>query len=280
MPPPTRFNVKTETVHRVRTATTSNARSMIQCMESTPRNVPLEAIIGVQGLVRATVDEIALKALTSVEKEVDINTLDFELDKPAIQESGTFQCWWLSILEVIRLNGFMPKVLDYIISRSQNIVDSISGLEAYGPRWQRVVMNYLSNNHWHRYDKPRPGLRVGPTRYGPEFDRLRTLLGLDGIMLDDKFQDLYPATSKTTFDGAKKVSTESHEQMTYVVDKKAHAMVGMIMTLPEQESAKFLIYNQAKGSEGPIETKIGDNGGYQTHDGKDLNFAQKIYFRK
>ena len=178
----------------------------------------------------------------------------YQLDQPALQKAGTWQCWWLSLLEVARatkkLNSTFKeeggKLYAYYrtgnkrIPAEGNLPGDVSlqkpELEVYGPEWQRMIMFFLwdkSNNcPWHIHTDTLP-----TSRRKDELEKLLNYLGVTGITFGTP-RNLIESNVSAVVNGL------SNNQPV-LVDKTNHAMSG-IVELIQPEDSNQKAYNKIK----------------------------------
>ncbi|KAK6541561.1 hypothetical protein TWF694_007366 [Orbilia ellipsospora] len=200
----------------------------------------------------------------------------YELKKRVEQSRGTWQCWWLSMLEVARESGKLKHTFNegvlhtYFKDRTPPVQGELpkdikeknaklkkdgskdalkENLEVYGPIWQRMVMYFLwdvTKGTWYS-----SGQTIN-TQFRPDaLKNMLKLLGVEGITIPSK--------------GAKMTATEVSKTLgglpaeTYVLldkvnkeGKQAHAMFGVIkkrmLQNPKKEVTQVDVYNQASGN--------------------------------
>ncbi|KAF4949369.1 hypothetical protein FGADI_8937 [Fusarium gaditjirri] len=132
---------------------------------------------------------------------------DNQLDQHVIQADGTWQCWWLSLLEIARITGKLNPLFDtpgghfydywnpptgpravpgegevptsIVYKGEPNPVDQVPNPErwVYGPVWQRKIMYYLLDR-----DNERPWSKPSASSIkAVRITALNTLLGYLGL---------------------------------------------------------------------------------------------------
>ena len=155
-------------------------------------------------------------------------------DTPVKQNPGTKQCWWLSCLEILRLNGTLPPLFEEG-QRLDLDVPEEDGDQVYGDDWQRVVMQYLKDNGWTH--GPQDGIMTVALRKA-ELKTLQRKLG------NDSPQDpvVYNLTASSVKDRVNGLDVGSYVQ----VDKRSHAMVGTVMaSATALGNQRISVYNQS-----------------------------------
>lgn len=160
--------------------------------------------------------------------------MDYQLSQCAIQKTGTNQCWWISMLEILRLSGALaPLFADG--GRLALAIPVENGTTVYGPNWQKVLMSYVAENGW----AYKPGDTVMTSQRKDELLRLaNSILGLTVTIGAPVY--LIPSNTRTRVAALK---AGDYVQL----DKTRHAMAGTVAGAADDRS--ILVYNQQSGSE-------------------------------
>ncbi|KFZ24596.1 hypothetical protein V502_00926 [Pseudogymnoascus sp. VKM F-4520 (FW-2644)] len=195
----------------------------------------------------------------------ELDRQDLELDTPVCQKSGTYQCWWLSLLEVARatdmlsstfkeggkLNlyyatgyraipaeGTLPEGV-ILVGKTDEEKLREKRLEVYGPKWQRMIMFFLldkSNGFvWYRNNAtfPTSGRKT-------ELEKLLANLGVTGITF---CKPLIPYSA-----GVSGMVNGLLDGVRVLVDKKSHAMSGIVVKPEKPEAGKKIkVFNHSTG---------------------------------
>ena len=176
----------------------------------------------------------------------------YQLDQPALQKAGTWQCWWLSLLEVARatdkLNSIFKeeggKLYAYYKTGGRSVpvegclpedfVLEKPKLEVYGPEWQRMIMFFLWDKSnecpWHIHTDTLP-----TSQRKAELEKLLSYLGVTGITFGTP-RNLIEINVSGVVNGL------SNNQRV-LVDKTNHAMSGIII---QPEGSNQEAYNKIK----------------------------------
>ncbi|KAK6344112.1 hypothetical protein TWF696_007759 [Orbilia brochopaga] len=202
----------------------------------------------------------------------------FQLDDPVEQASGTYQCWWLSLLEIARASD----KLDYTFLHEEGTLrkyftdkkipdkgelppdhkapkakpkkeddkskkEKPGDREVYGPEWQRMIMYFLKTTTWrHNADDT-----VMTSSRPAELKELLKVLGVTGI-------DVTTITPINLVSGqvATKI-TDFQLGQRLLVDRKgtnneSHCMSGIVESDPQGPAFKLIkVYNQSTGNTFP-----------------------------
>ena len=179
----------------------------------------------------------------------------YQLDQPAFQKAGTWQCWWLSLLEVARatdkLNSTFEeggKLYAYYktggksIPAEGNLPEDVNlekpELEVYGPEWQRMIMFFLwDKSNECPWNKTHNTTCLTSQRKA-ELEKLLNYLGVTGITFGTPRSPIEANVSAVVNDGLA-------NNQRVLVDKKNHAMSGIVESIrPEDSNQKA--YNKIK----------------------------------
>jgi len=197
---------------------------------------------------------------------------NYELDKQVIQKDGTWQCWWLSLLEAARdsekldhtfndANGTLNKYWQgKAIPAEGELPPDIKAKndtlknqkppskivlkeskEVYGPVWQRMIMYFLWDiggwTGWY------PASTTMSTSLRPAaLAKMLVSLGVTGIGIPEKGAKMTPVEVLKTVGGL--------EPGTWVLmDKPGHAMSGRVVPVAAPKKGacpnQIIGYNQA-----------------------------------
>ncbi|MCA0350559.1 MAG: hypothetical protein LCH85_01055 [Chloroflexi bacterium] len=167
--------------------------------------------------------------------------MPYELNQPVTQHGGTNQCWWLSMLDILRQKGVINQQVITRLLNNQPI-PAIQGDDVYGPEWQRVIMDVLQNNQ---------GWQIGPkttvmvSNRPSQLQTMCNILGLRNIQFRKIM--LVPSTCQDRFG---ELNIGDYVQVDKIVGVgTGHAMVGQVSR--DSNGKKCIeFYNQQTGSRG------------------------------
>lgn len=184
----------------------------------------------------------------------------YQLTEKTIQKPDTYQCWWLSFLEILRASERInPLYEEGGILHLE--VPHEDGDLIYGTNWQKVVMHYLRNHNWNY--GPRDTVNTSDRK--SRLIDLLGILGIQGVTIQNGISLDFDVPNKLN---GFQVGTRLQ------VDKPNHAMSGVVQI--QNGKRGILVFNQMQNSE--LFYRIKDNKLKSPSGNTTLNYCFKVTF--